>query len=255
MRVIFITQNDNFYVPLFFNNFLNKSSEISSFEISYAYILPASPNNKKNGIIQKGLNYLFLFGPIFFIYYFFLYSYKKLFCLPLNSIFNKYNIKNQNYFESINSKKFLKEIKKKSPDLIISIACNQVFKKDLLKIPTIGCLNLHSSLLPKDRGLMPSFWALCKNYKYSGVSVFFMDEYLDNGPIIVQKKITLKGLSLHSLMQKSKVIGAECMLEALKKISNKKYHLKENLFSKSTYNKFPTNSDVKLFKKNNKKFF
>jgi len=51
-----------------------------------------------------------------------------------------------------------------------------------------GCLNLHSALLPKYRGLMPSFWVLKNNENKTGVSVFFVDKGIDSGPIFSAKK-------------------------------------------------------------------
>ena len=39
-------------------------------------------------------------------------------------------------------------------------------------IPSLGCINVHCSLLPKYRGLMPSFWTLFYKEKYTGVSIF-----------------------------------------------------------------------------------
>ena len=56
-------------------------------------------------------------------------------------------------------------------------------------IPSLGCINVHCSLLPKYRGLMPSFWTLFYKEKYTGVSIFLMNEYIDDGPIIYQKKL------------------------------------------------------------------
>jgi methionyl-tRNA formyltransferase len=58
---------------------------------------------------------------------------------------------------SINSKYSLAIIKSYNPDLLISIAGNQIFKQPLIELATKGCLNLHTALLPKYCGLMPSF--------------------------------------------------------------------------------------------------
>ena len=65
---------------------------------------------------------------------------------------------------------------------------NQIFKKQIIELAPKGCINLHTALLPKYRGLMPTFWVLKNNEKYTGVSVFFVDKGIDSGPIIVQRK-------------------------------------------------------------------
>ena len=73
---------------------------------------------------------------------------------------------------SINHKKSLEIIKSYKPDLLVSNLGSEIFKKNLLQIAPMGCINLHSSLLPKYRGLMLSFWVLKNREKYTGVSVF-----------------------------------------------------------------------------------
>ena len=64
--------------------------------------------------------------------------------------------------ESINSFKSVNIIKSHKPDLLISILGNQIFKKPIIDLAPLGCLNLHTALLPKYRGLMPTFWVFKK---------------------------------------------------------------------------------------------
>ena len=68
----------------------------------------------------------------------------------------------------------------------------------------MGCINLHTALLPKYRGLMPTFWVLKNNEKNTGVSVFFVDEGIDSGPIIVQKNISIGNMTQQELIVKTK---------------------------------------------------
>ena len=72
----------------------------------------------------------------------------------------------------INSASSLQVIKSFEPDLLVSIQGNQIFKAGLLAIPNLGTLNLHTALLPKYRGLMPTFWVLKNQENVTGVSVF-----------------------------------------------------------------------------------
>ena len=76
--------------------------------------------------------------------------------------------------------------------MLVSILGNQIFKRKLIDLAPKGCINLHTALLPKYRGLMPTFWALKNNEKNTGVSVFFVDEGIDSGPIIIQKKVVIE---------------------------------------------------------------
>jgi methionyl-tRNA formyltransferase len=142
-----------------------------------------------------------------------------------------------------------------SPDLLVSIQGNEIFKKSIIKLAKKGCINLHTALLPKYRGLMPTFWALKNNEKYTGVSVFFVDEGIDSGPIIFQKRIEIKNQTQEELIIQTKKIGMEAIVEAIKLINEDNITLIENDDSKKTYFSFPNKSDVNDFKKIGKSFF
>ncbi|MDB4851845.1 formyltransferase family protein, partial [Flavobacteriaceae bacterium] len=118
-----------------------------------------------------------------------------------------------------------------------------------------GCINLHTALLPKYRGLMPTFWVMKNNEKYTGVSVFFVDEGIDSGPIIVQEKLEIGNSTQKSLIIKTKRIGMQLILKSIDLISNNKVAIIPNDASKKTYYSFPTRKDVLEFRKNGKKFF
>ena len=63
-----------------------------------------------------------------------------------------------------------------------------IFKKELLKIPRYGCINLHCSILPKYAGLLPSFWTIYNKEEKIGSTVHYMDDKIDNGAILGQVK-------------------------------------------------------------------
>ena len=91
--------------------------------------------------------------------------------------------------KSVNSEKFLKEIKKLNPDLIIVGSWAEKFKSEILN--TIPCINFHPALLPKNRGPNPYFWSIYLNQKVTGLTVHFMNEFFDKGDIIMQEAITI----------------------------------------------------------------
>ncbi|CAN5210558.1 methionyl-tRNA formyltransferase [soil metagenome] len=74
-----------------------------------------------------------------------------------------------------------------NPDLFVVVAF-KILPKALLRIPAIGSINLHASLLPKYRGAAPIHWAIINGEKETGCSVFFLDENVDTGQIIKQRK-------------------------------------------------------------------
>ena len=108
--------------------------------------------------------------------------------------------------QSINSEQSLSKVSHYKPDILISIAGNEIFKKPLIDLTPFGCLNLHTGLLPKYRGLMPTFWALKNKEQEIGVTVFYVDEGIDSGPIVVQKKIPIKKRVQSKLIKETKII-------------------------------------------------
>ena len=83
-----------------------------------------------------------------------------------------------------------------------------------------------------------------------------VDEGIDSGPIIFQKKIEIKGYSHRELIYLTKKIGMELIILALNKLNNnEKFDYINNFDNKMTYYSFPNREDVKSFVKSGKKFF
>ena len=91
------------------------------------------------------------------------------------------NLKDQNFIE---------KIKKFKPDFIIVVAF-RMLPKVIWSIPKYGTINLHASLLPNYRGAAPINWALINGEKFTGVTTFFIDDEIDTGDILLQKKIKI----------------------------------------------------------------
>jgi formyltetrahydrofolate hydrolase len=92
---------------------------------------------------------------------------------------------------------------------------NQIFKSPILNLAPKGCINLHTALLPKYRGLMPTFWVMKNNEKKTGVSVFFVDEGIDSGPIIIQEKLEIGNFTQEQLIKRTKKIGMELISKSI----------------------------------------
>ncbi|MDQ3119735.1 MAG: methionyl-tRNA formyltransferase [Verrucomicrobiota bacterium] len=82
-------------------------------------------------------------------------------------------------------------IRSLTPDLIIVVAYGQILPRAVLEIPSVACLNLHASLLPHHRGAAPIQAALMSGDPQTGITVMFMDEGLDTGDILLQKRIAI----------------------------------------------------------------
>lgn len=253
MRIIIITQDEPFYLKENLTYLLSLLP--SECKIVGCIVSDVSPFGKKNSFFKKALKTYNVFGIKFFIYYSIKFIYNKVFKMSIKDFLKREKITEIKLNKSINDKSSLELIKSFSPDLLVSILGNQIFKKDLISLAPKGCINLHTAILPKYRGLMPTFWVLKNNEKHTGVSVFFVDEGIDSGPIIVQKKIEIKNMSQSELIKVTKHLGMELIAEAIKLISIDKVKLVSNPNSEMTYYSFPNSSDVNEFLKSGKKFF
>lgn len=74
------------------------------------------------------------------------------------------------------------------PDVIVVVAYGQILKKNVLDLPRLGCVNIHSSLLPRWRGAAPIQWAILGGDSETGISTMHLVEKLDAGDILLQAK-------------------------------------------------------------------
>ena len=254
MRIIIITQDEPFYLIQnlkYLVEILPKHSKIVG-----CVVADVSPFGKKESFLTKAIKTYKIFGFKFFIYYSF--KYLKSIFLSKNNIFKflKSNkISAITLDEPINNPNSVSKIKLFQPDLLVSILGNQIFKSPILNLAPKGCINLHTALLPKYRGLMPTFWVMKNNEKKTGVSVFFVDEGIDSGPIIVQKEVEIGNKTQEELINHTKKIGMEAIAKSIDLIQKNEVKLIENDPSKKTYFTFPSRQDVLEFNKNGKKFF
>jgi len=82
-------------------------------------------------------------------------------------------------------------IRQEKPDLIICVYYDQILKRPLLDIPPMGCINLHLALAEEYRGCYPTTWAIINGETETGVTLHYMDEGIDTGPIISQAKVPI----------------------------------------------------------------
>lgn len=111
---------------------------------------------------------------------------------------------------------FVAELKAFQPDLIAVAAFGQILPKSILDLPRFGCLNLHTSLLPKYRGAAPIQWAIANGDTGTGVTIMKMDVGMDTGDILAQRATPISpednGQTLHDRLAQ---IGAELLVETI----------------------------------------
>ena len=115
----------------------------------------------------------------------------------------------------------IEQIRALAPEVIVVIAYGQILPRAVLEIPKIACLNLHASLLPRWRGAAPIQAAIAAGDRETGITVMHMDEGLDTGDILLQRKIEISpdetGASLHDRLAE---IAPDVLLDALKMFPN-----------------------------------
>ena len=120
-----------------------------------------------------------------------------------------------------NNADFIEEIKKLEPDLICVVAYGKILPQKLLDIPKNGCVNVHGSLLPEYRGAAPIQWAVLNGDKKTGITTMFMNAGMDTGDMILKEEVKIgEDETTGELWDKLKVIGANLLVETVKKIEN-----------------------------------
>jgi methionyl-tRNA formyltransferase len=91
--------------------------------------------------------------------------------------------------ETVRSGPGLGAIRDAQPHVLAVVAYGELLPRDLLDVPSRGCVNLHFSLLPRWRGAAPVQWAILAGDPVTGVTTMLMDEGLDTGPILEQTAV------------------------------------------------------------------
>src|SRR5277367_5405610 len=112
--------------------------------------------------------------------------------------------------------KFISELRELKPDLIVVVAYGQILPQSILDLPKFGCVNVHTSLLPKYRGASPIQSAILNGETETGVTIMKMDAGLDTGEIISQARTPIlpedNSQTLHDRLAQ---VGADLLAETI----------------------------------------
>ena len=111
----------------------------------------------------------------------------------------------------------VEDLRALQPDLCVTAAFGQILSQEILDIPKIGTVNVHSSLLPKYRGSAPINWAIMEGETVTGVTTMMTDKGLDTGDILLKREVEiLPGETAEELTARLAPIGAELLIETIK---------------------------------------
>lgn len=123
--------------------------------------------------------------------------------------------------KNIKTEESIEKLKSLNLDLMVVVAYGQILSKEVLEIPTHGCINVHASLLPKLRGAAPTNWAIVRGHSVSGVTIMQMDEGLDTGDMLAKDDIVITDdMTAGQLHDNLKEMGARLLQKTLKDIEN-----------------------------------
>lgn len=255
IKYVFI-QNDPFLLPKVLDKYLREFSDTT------AGVNIQSVAQGKRTVLQTAWDLYQLYGFNYFQWKVRRYIIKKMLakvqndilgstkqCHSVAAVARKYGVEVTQSVD-VNSDEFLAHLRDKGVEFIVSISGTQMYRKKLRDQIAAGIVNCHGALLPKYRGLMPSFWTLANDEKEGGVSVHFVDKKLDNGPIVVQKRYRIHPHdTLEDVMARSKDLAAEAIIECVRLVEAGNPPLLENPEDCSTHFSMPGPEDVRRFRR------
>jgi len=128
----------------------------------------------------------------------------------------------------------LEKIKKINPDLNVVVAYGQIIPSSIIFLPKYNSINVHFSLLPKYRGASPIQWALLNGERKTGVTIFELNERMDEGDILAKEEVDIhpeEGAS--ELEARLAQKGAELLVKTIAKIGKIKPQKQDH--SQATY--------------------
>ncbi len=219
MRVLIVTQEDPFYIPLFFREFFRDSRD----DIHVVGVAIQKPlgNRTARGLAKRIRS---LYGTLGFVVMGLRYLWRKILGLAgrwaptVRGLCRRYDVPLVEETDA-NSDAFLNLLVEKSVDLIVSVSASQIFRAPVLAATPLGCINLHNAPLPRYRGMLPNFWQLYYGETESVLTIHRMVAELDAGAILLQRSTPITdSMSLEQLIRLTKIRSAHALWDLLEQL-------------------------------------
>lgn len=241
IRVAIITQDDPFAVPVLLEEFLVRRADRVA-----ALFVAADP--LAEGLLATIRRWAGVFDPLSFVRYSVRYLRAKLMGPRPERVAARFGVAAEAVAD-VNAPEFLERLCALHVDLVISVACPQIFRRQLLSLPRLGCINVHSGPLPRYRGMLPTFWVLYHHEPATAVTVHRMNARLDDGPIILQEPVPIvPGETQAGLMERCKRVGGRLLAETVDLLEAGEAPELPNRRAQATYFSFPTPEEARRFR-------
>jgi methionyl-tRNA formyltransferase len=151
---------------------------------------------------------------------------------------------------SVNDAGYIDQVRAMAPDVIISVAAPEVFKAELLGVPRLGCINIHSGRLPTYRGMLPTFWQMQLGERVVTITVHRMAERLDAGDVLATHAFPIMACdSLDRVIKGTKCEGARLMIRVLRELREGQIQPTPVDMRRASYFSFPKQEDAREFRR------
>ncbi|MEA3401349.1 MAG: formyltransferase family protein [Armatimonadota bacterium] len=242
LTAVVLTQDEPFAVPVLLEELLGERAD----RIAAVFIAPPTSQRETFGELVR--RWRLAFGPWTFLRYGLRYLKARLVGPRPAQVARRHGVA-VDQVRDVNAPEFLERLREMGVDLVISAACPQILREELLNLPPLGCINVHSGPLPRYRGMLPTFWVLYEHEEETAVTVHFMNEKLDDGPIILQEAVPVREDETQaSLMRRCKVVGGRLLSQAIDLFEMDAVETTPNPREEATHYSFPTPEQARRFR-------
>jgi methionyl-tRNA formyltransferase len=239
MRAFVVTQDDPFYLPIFFRHFLAETNE----EVTIEKVFCLDPFDE-SFVALAGRMYR-LYGPVNFVRRGVNYVARKLsdaLGIRSHSVVTVARTQGVSVdtLDTVNDEAFVNRVQEEGIDVILSVSAPEIFGPTLLQAPAWGCLNVHTAKLPKYRGMLPTFWALYHGDDEIGVTLHTMEEEIDQGQIAMQSTFPVASSdTLDDVIKQGKQEGGRLAAHVLNTLAEGELQLRP-MEGEDSYFSFPS---------------
>ncbi|MBF0240073.1 MAG: hypothetical protein HQM12_20415 [SAR324 cluster bacterium] len=155
------------------------------------------------------------------------------------------------YVKNINHPDSIQLLKSLNPDLVFNLRTRNIYSPEVLRIPTVGCLNVHHGLLPENRGTMCNLWEMLNNQP-TGFSIHWMITKVDAGDILVRYELKdIPDKNFVELTYQSSRHESEALITLIRQFENKQLPvpIKNHKLPHTRFYKDPDFQQIRQMKK------